>query len=113
MTKYFQLLAQREELDKVIEDAYREEAAKAIADVRQTIADYGLTAEECGFPTNRKIASVPPSVKSKNRLAKTAYAGPSGESWIGMGRRPLWLTKLCPNGEFSKYAIPSSQGPSA
>ncbi|HMW80121.1 MAG TPA: H-NS family nucleoid-associated regulatory protein, partial [Accumulibacter sp.] len=49
MSIYRELLAQREALDRKIEEARREEVSSAVAKVKQLIAEYDLTAADCGF----------------------------------------------------------------
>ncbi|SIT45207.1 Histone family protein nucleoid-structuring protein H-NS [Paraburkholderia ribeironis] len=86
MATYKQLTAQLEKLHKEVAVAREKEIAQAIADIRQKIAEYDLTAEELGFTSPRKparktaAASVP-----KYRNPKT------GETWSGRGRSPSWL----------------------
>lgn len=48
--KYNELLKQRDELDAQISEAKRAESVEAIDTVRRLIADYALTAKDCGFP---------------------------------------------------------------
>lgn len=84
MATYKQLTAQLEKLHKEVAVAREKEIAQAIADIKQQIADYDLTAEELGFSSKRvpgrKTASV-----AKYRNPKT------GETWSGRGRSPGWL----------------------
>jgi len=84
MASYKQLTAQLEKLHKEVAAAREKEIAQAIADIRQKIAEYDLTAEELGFakagPAARKGA-----VAAKYRNPKT------GETWSGRGRSPAWL----------------------
>ncbi|MFM0341112.1 H-NS histone family protein [Paraburkholderia fungorum] len=84
MASYKQLTAQLEKLHKEVALAREKEVAQAIADIKQKVAEYDLTAEELGFTskptTARKTASV-----AKYRNPKT------GETWSGRGRSPSWL----------------------
>jgi DNA-binding protein H-NS len=85
MATYKQLTAQLEKLQKEMEQARESEVTQAIADIKQKIADYGITAEELGFSSKerapRKLA-----LPAKYRNPKT------GETWSGRGRAPGWLT---------------------
>ncbi|HEY4298409.1 MAG TPA: H-NS histone family protein [Paraburkholderia sp.] len=86
MASYKQLTAQLEKLHKEVAAAREKEVAQAIADIRQQIADYDLTAEELGFTSQRKPARKAASVSvAKYRNPKT------GETWSGRGRSPAWL----------------------
>ena len=88
MANYKELLAQREVLDKQIEETRQAESKAAIAQVRQLIADWQLSAEDCGFKT--AVASLK---KVKSAVA-AKYRGPNGETWSGRGRAPNWLATL-------------------
>ena len=89
MANYKELLAQREALDKQIEELRQAELRSAIEQVRQLIAEWRLTAEDCGF----KSAAVSGSKKAKSAVA-AKYRGPNGETWSGRGRAPKWLEAL-------------------
>lgn len=89
MPSYKELLAQREALDKQIEELRLAELKSAIAQVRQLIADWQLSAEDCGF----KSVGVSSSKKAKAVVA-AKYLGPNGETWSGRGRAPKWLEAL-------------------
>ena len=88
MASYKQLTAQLEKLHKEVAVAREKEIAQAIADIKQKIAEYDLTAEELGFTSQpkpaRKAASASTSV-ARYRNPKT------GETWSGRGRSPAWL----------------------
>jgi DNA-binding protein H-NS len=85
---YKQLTAQLEKLHKEVAEAREKEVAQAIAEIKQKVAEYDLTAEELGFTSKqtgkqtgaRKAPSAP-----KYRNPKT------GETWSGRGRSPAWL----------------------
>jgi DNA-binding protein H-NS len=84
MATYKQLTAQLEKLHKEVAVAREKEIEQAIADIKQKIVEYGITAEELGFLSKRstpKKAPLPP----KYRNPKT------GETWSGRGRSPAWL----------------------
>jgi DNA-binding protein H-NS len=86
MATYKQLTAQLEKLHKEVAIAQQNEIAAVIEDIKRTIVDFDLTAEELGFSARRgrpaKKAPLPP----KYRNPKT------GETWSGRGRPPGWLT---------------------
>ncbi|MBW9106994.1 H-NS family nucleoid-associated regulatory protein [Paraburkholderia phenoliruptrix] len=84
MASYKQLTAQLEKLHKEVAAAREKEIAQAIADIRQKIAEYDLTAEELG------LAKVRPAARKGAAIAK--YRNPkTGETWSGRGRSPAWL----------------------
>jgi DNA-binding protein H-NS len=88
MASYKQLTAQLEKLHKEVAAAREKEIAQAIADIKQKVAEYDLTAEELGFTTQRK-----PARKTASGSAPVArYRNPkTGETWSGRGRSPAWL----------------------
>jgi len=87
MASYKQLTAQLEKLHKEVAAAREKEVAQAIADIKQKIDEYDLTAEELGF------TSSPGKPKHKTASASVAkYRNPkTGETWSGRGRSPAWL----------------------
>jgi DNA-binding protein H-NS len=90
MASYKQLTAQLEKLHQEVAAAREKEIAQAIADIKQKVAEYDLTAEELGFTTVRK-----PARKRARKAASTSiarYRNPkTGETWSGRGRSPAWL----------------------
>ena len=84
MATYKQLTAQLEKLQKEMENAREQEVTQAIADIRQKIAEYGITAEELGFSSKPHMPHKP-ALPPKYRNPKT------GETWSGRGRAPGWL----------------------
>lgn len=89
MASYKELVAQREALDKQIEESRLAESKAAVAQVRQLITEWQLSAEDCGF----KTAVAQASKKAKSAIA-AKYRGPNGETWSGRGRAPNWLATL-------------------
>ena len=88
MATYRELLEQRDSLEQQIAEARRSEVASAIAEAKQLIAEYGLSAADCGF---RGLGAS--SGKARTTVA-VKYRGPNGESWSGRGKAPNWLTSL-------------------
>ena len=85
MATYRQLTAQLEKLHKEMAVARDKEVAQAIADIKEKIAEYGITAEELGFSSQRTPA--------RKRALPPKYRNPkTGETWSGRGRAPAWLT---------------------
>ncbi|HMX23356.1 MAG TPA: H-NS histone family protein [Accumulibacter sp.] len=95
MSSIQELIAQREALDKQIEEARRTAAAAAIAQVRQLVAEHDLSAADCGF---KPTVFSPPPIPVRKAVA-IKYRGPNGESWSGRGKAPNWLISLEANGQ--------------
>lgn len=87
MATYKELLAQREALNKQIEDARKAELADAITRAKAIIKEYGLTAAQCGFGSS---TNEPTDVATATRApAKPKYITPDGtKTWTGRGRAP-------------------------
>ncbi len=97
MTTYHELLAQRDSIDKQISDALRAESVEAIDTVRRLVADYALTAKDCGFADFAAPKAMVTQIKTRAPAA-IKYRGPNGEAWSGLGRRPGWLGSLIEDG---------------
>ncbi len=99
MTQSLQeLIAQREALDKKINDARKEERSSALAKAKALIAEFDLTPVELGFD-KRGRKPVRSSVKPK-------FRSPTGETWAGRGRKPKWLDEALAAGrKIEEFAI--------
>lgn len=95
--KYNELLKQRDELDAQISEQLRVESVAAIDTVRRLIAEYALTAADCGFSEFAKPKTTVTQIKRRGP-APVKYRGPNGEVWSGRGRRPSWLGVLMEEG---------------
>ena len=95
MATYKDLLAQRAELDRQIAETRNLEIAAAIAQVKELIAEFGLSAADCGF----KLSAIggTPLIKERTPVA-AKYRGPHGETWSGRGKAPRWLANLVAQG---------------
>ncbi len=75
------LIAQRDALDKKIEEAEKTKKAEALATCRELIRVHNFTPAELGLKRAlRKTNTVAPK-----------YIGPGGQTWAGRGRKPVWL----------------------
>ncbi|WP_321887915.1 H-NS histone family protein [Paraburkholderia bannensis] len=86
MPSYKQLTAQLEKLHKEVAAAREKEVEQAIAEIKEKIAEYDITAEELGFTSAGAAAA------RKKTPLPARYANPkTGETWSGRGRAPSWL----------------------
>lgn len=83
---YHELLKQRDALDLQIQQARAREIADAVAKVRQTVAEYGLTAADV-FPSGRRARSAAPAGKVAPKYRNPA----TGQTWTGRGKPPKWI----------------------
>ena len=88
MSSYKELLAQREKLEKQIEEAKEREFTAVVDDIKQKMADYGVTLADLGiaagrgkFGKGRARAGVAPKYRDPT----------SGSTWSGRGKPPKWI----------------------
>lgn len=121
MSKYAEIQAKITELQKQAGEVYNSEKKAAIADIKDKIKTYGITAAEIGLEKKAaaakastgkrgaKAAAAKPGRKSKS-AAKTktaAFVGPNGETWSGgRGKRPGWVNEiLAAGGDMEQYRV--------
>lgn len=86
MTSYKDLLKQRDELEKRIQDARKRELAEAVSQVRTLIEEHGLSPSDI-FPSSRGSRSTGAGAKVAPK-----YKNPeTGETWTGRGKAPKWI----------------------
>jgi DNA-binding protein H-NS len=82
-----ELIAQKEALEKLIQDTRQTELADAISQVKSLIANFGLTQEDI-FGASRGAKKVKP----EGSKVAAKYRDPvSGKEWSGRGLAPKWL----------------------
>lgn len=88
-----ELLAQKAEIEKQIDDVARNERADAIAKVKALMAEHGLSIADLGSRGPAKtVRSAGGKVAAKYRDAAT------GQTWSGRGLRPNWLKAAIASG---------------
>ena len=97
MATYLELKEQAEKLLQEAEELRLKEIDEVIADIKEKIRTYGLSAQDLGLagggPRRRKPAG--------ERAASPAkYRGPNGETWSGgRGRKPQWVVDALQKGK--------------
>ena len=87
MSQYADLKAQIAKLQAQAEEARRTEIDNVVADIRQKIAEYGLSAQDLGFAVAAKRGRPP-----KKAPLPAKYQDPkSGNTWSGRGKPPKWI----------------------
>jgi DNA-binding protein H-NS len=81
-----ELLAQKESLERQIEQTKKQERSAAIAKVRELMAEYGLSLADLSGKTSAKAA-----VKRGAKVAAKYRNSATGDSWSGRGLKPNWL----------------------
>jgi DNA-binding protein H-NS len=87
MSSLKDLIAQRAELERQIEEMGRQERSDAISKVRALMADHGLSASD--LAGGRGAAKTATSKGSK--VAAKYRNNDTGETWSGRGLQPKWL----------------------
>ncbi|MCK7494819.1 MAG: H-NS histone family protein [Comamonadaceae bacterium] len=85
-TTYAEIQAEIERLKAEAEVLRQQETADVIAEIKQSIKAYGLTAADLGL--GQKTLRSGRATKS---AAKPAFADGTGNTWVGRGKRPEWL----------------------
>ncbi|WP_120966305.1 H-NS histone family protein [Comamonas sp. lk] len=81
MPSYQELIAQKNELDKRIEQARNSESKEALATIKQLIDTFGFTAQQV-FPWKPE---------EKKKVQAKYYDPESGAVWTGRGKAPKWI----------------------
>ena len=81
-----ELLAQRESLEREIEQTKARERSAAIAKVRELMSEYGLTMADLGARPGPKTAA-----KKATKVAAKYRNAATGDTWSGRGLQPNWL----------------------
>ena len=103
MATYLELKEQAERLLAQAEEMREQEIAGAIADIKEKMRLYGLTAEDLGL--GRAGGARAP--RGKAVAAAVKYRGPNGETWSGgRGRKPQWVTQALQQGhKLEEFAV--------
>ena len=100
MATYLELKAQAEQLLAQAEQMKEQETQDVIADIKQKIANYGLTAEDLGLSGGRARAAKAPRASKSSSPTAVKYRGPNGETWGGgRGRKPQWVVNALAQGK--------------
>ncbi|WP_323123378.1 H-NS histone family protein [Burkholderia alba] len=85
MATYKELLARLNDLTQQAKAVRETELETIVADIRQKIADYGLTERDLFPPRLGRPKKIEQQPKPKYRDPKT------GATWTGRGRAPAWI----------------------
>ena len=87
MSQYADLKAQIAKLQAQADEARHTEVGNVIAEIRQKIVEYGLTAHDLGFAEAVRRGRPP-----KKAPLPPKYQDPkSGSTWSGRGKPPKWI----------------------
>ena len=93
------------QLRKQAEELRNKERGAVIEEVRQKIAEYGLSAAD--LKLSARAAAGKRSTGGSPAKAPAKYRGPNGENWSGgRGRKPRWVTEALAAGKsLSEFEI--------
>ncbi|MBY8966153.1 H-NS histone family protein [Algiphilus sp. NNCM1] len=86
MSKYKELLDQIESLKAQAEEERQREISNVVADIKQKMAQYGITPADLGFSGGKASKS-----NSKGVVAPKYRDPATGKTWTGRGRAPGWI----------------------
>ena len=92
MASYKELLSQIEQLKTEAEETRKRELSSAIAEIRQRMAELGISVEDLAG-TAKRARRVGSPVVAKFRDPQ------SGQTWSGRGRTPRWLVEAESQGQ--------------
>ena len=120
MSKYAEIRARITDLQKQADDIYAAEKKAAIADIKDKIKTYDITAAELGLVKRERAAPAAKATKAaagtkkaatkakpKAKASAVQYQGPNGETWGGgRGKRPNWVNAiLAAGGDIEDYRL--------
>jgi DNA-binding protein H-NS len=88
MSSYRELLAQREKLEKQIEEAKAREYAEVLNEIKQKMSDYGITLAELGGTRTKAVKA---AARPRAGVAPKYRDPASGSTWSGRGKPPRWI----------------------
>ena len=86
-----ELLAQREALEKQISDTRRNEHAKALAQIRALMDQYGITLADLSGKARKNATRTKKTPKDGTKVAPKYRNAATGDTWSGRGLQPRWL----------------------
>lgn len=97
-----ELLAQREELEKLIAETAKNQRSQVLEEVKAVMAKHGLTVadlvKELGTAKGKAATGAPSSAPAKSKVAVKYKDPESGNQWTGRGLQPKWLREKLTNG---------------
>ena len=101
MNELVKLRQQIADMKKQAVQLQKQNRPAVLAQLREQMAAYGITAEELSRPAPKARPKAPPAkpvnpVKGKKPVVSSPakYRGPQGQSWTGRGTAPRWLNDL-------------------
>ena len=107
MNELVKLRQQIAEMEKQATELQKKNRPAVLAELREQMAAYGITAEELSRPAakaakpRQPLAKAASPAKGKKAAVPSPakYRGPQGQTWTGHGTAPKWLNELLVNGK--------------
>ena len=93
MASLQELLAQKEALEREIENTKKQARSEAVSKVRALMAEYGLTAADLNTRTSGKVGA-----RAGGKVAVKYRNTATGDTWSGRGLQPKWLKAALASG---------------
>lgn len=97
MSTLQELLAQKAELERQIQETQRHERQAAIEKVRSLMAEFGLSVEDLSGKSAAATGRRKPA--EGTRKAAVKYRDAQGNTWSGRGLQPRWLREALASGK--------------
>ena len=106
MTTYADVKKQIAQLEKKAADLRKVEVAKAVANIREQMAEYELTVDDVA-PVKSTAKGKVAARKTKVKVGKPAkYMDPkTGKTWTGHGKAPAWIAAATKKGRRDDFLI--------
>lgn len=109
MNELVKLRQQISEMEKQAAQLQKQNRPVVLAQLREQMAAYGITAEELSRPAPKARPKAQPakptkpasSARGKKPVVSSPakYRGPEGQTWTGKGTAPKWLNDLVATGK--------------
>ena len=101
MASLQELLAQKEALDREIENTKKQARTEAVAKVRALMSEYGLTVADLSTKSTGKVGA-----RTGGKVAVKYRDTSTGDTWSGRGLQPKWLKAALASGRsISEFAL--------
>lgn len=97
MTTLKDLIAQKEALERQIEEAKRSNREEGLSKLREIMEQYSLTAADLNGSVREARAST--KGKSTGKVAAKYKNPETGDTWSGRGLKPKWLKAAIEGGK--------------
>lgn len=113
MATYQELIAQKEalarqqaELERLIADTRKAERAGVITQIKQMMADHGITPADLAGRVGRPPKAADGETPAPRKVAPKFRDPATGDTWSGRGLKPKWLAAALESGrKLEEFAV--------